>query len=117
MPHIHVYVPANETKALALATQHKTDIRIAIARLFEYDEQDVTLIGHIIDTGEMALSDNVLPLEFVVDLGTRKTPLSDASAQEALHILTVAAPGITTVHHGIWVREMQSNGFAEHVPK
>jgi len=120
MPHIHMYIPEDEkvVRKIIGSEAHALDIVWALADLFpKYDTNEIVVIPHLISAEEMALSAHVLPLEFIIDIGTQRRALSDEDAQKIRNGFIERIPELAKINFAVWIREMQSNGFCENKPE
>ena len=70
MPHVRTVFVEDPGIREFLRT-NKTTIREAFADILGYPPEDVAFYPQKISSGDAELADNLLPLEFVVDSGTR----------------------------------------------
>jgi len=116
MPHIHMYIPEREKKVRRIMASHgyTLDVIWALAELYpQYESQDIALISHLISEEEMALSIHVLPLEFVIDVGTQEHLIQDEDAKKLRDKIIKRIPDLRNIRFGVWIREMRNNGFYE----
>lgn len=117
MPHINVIIPGSNTSAIAALTQNKTKIRFVLHKLFGYTMQEIALIPRILTMQEEYLADNIMPTEMVIDIGAKPDlHVGDPYASQYRDLLLEKCPAYTSLHFGVWIREMPRNGFSEHVP-
>ncbi len=114
MPHIRaLFIEDQGTITLLLAK--KTEIRESVARRTGYTIEKVAFIPDMVPDFLANLSDNMLPLEFVIDAGTRcLTPdthfMCDAIKADLAQI------GFGSLNFGVWLRGMADNSYHEHKP-
>jgi hypothetical protein len=109
-----MYVPEMErdVRKIMATNGHAFDVIWILGDLYpKYDTNDIVLIPHLISDEEMLMSAHVLPLEFVIDIGTQKKPVQDADAEKMRDALISNIPALKEVRFGIWIREMSSNGY------
>jgi hypothetical protein len=116
MPHIHAILEEKEKIVRALI-ECKSRIREALSEQFsKYQMRDIALIPRLVTFKEMAMADNLLPLELVIDLGKLDKLLDDSDSDAFRDRLLEFCPELRDINFGIWLREMSSNGFSEHNP-
>ena len=113
MPHIHALFVENEEVKMLLGEQ-KTAVREIVAKHTGYPLEAVAFIPNMVPRELEDLTENLLPLEFVIDVG-----LKCAENEERI------VAGIKTdllkldfnlINFGIWLRVMETNAFSEHKP-
>ena len=115
MPHIRaVFVDSQEMREFLRA--QKTKIREIVADKMGYPCADVALYPHRISEEEVEFADNVLPLEFVVDSGSRSLGKEDEQAENIRGAILAQCDGAPRVHFGIWIVSHARNGFVENKP-
>ncbi len=120
MPHIHTIVSMDDKgegeKILEILERFSGDIRCALAETFGYNPGEVALIVDIIEGRRLYYSANLMPLEFVIDIGAQPERLNDDVAKEFADLLTKTLSDLEEINFGLWIREMGSNGFYESPP-
>ncbi|MBI1960785.1 MAG: hypothetical protein HYS43_00700 [Candidatus Liptonbacteria bacterium] len=116
MPHIRAILAQDDHEVRALLETHKATIRRAVAGTFGYAPSDVAFIPNLLTPDELRLSDNLSRLTLVVDLGKWST-LDDSFADSFLQALLEVCSGMKNINVGVWIRGMESNGFAEREPE
>ncbi len=116
MPHIHAILE-EKARIIHALTECKSRVRQAVSDQFpKYQMRDIALIPRLVTYKEMAMADNLLPLEFVIDLGKLDNLLGDSDSDIFRDRLLKLCPELKDINFGIWLREMSSNGFSEHKP-
>lgn len=116
MPHIHVLLPyTTHGEVFECLLEYRTVIRELFAEAFGYDVDEIALIPRILSHTETELAENILPLEFVSDMGARPLrTLTDHDAETFRDTLLTRCHRLRNIHWGIWLKATPSNGFAEH---
>jgi hypothetical protein len=114
MPHIRALFVEDESMK-TLLREKKTAIREAIAFRTGYKVEEVAFIPDMVPAELADLADNLLPLEFVIDAGTKcadpATKFIAANIKADLIEL-----GLAETNFGIWLRAMTDNDYQEHKP-
>lgn len=110
MPHIRVVFPEDPT-VWELVKKHGIAIRDLVAEELGYDPADVAVIPDIIRGEDEELLVNPLPLELVIQTGTRTLRKTEQ------HATNIAAEikkldGFETLDFGIWLQPMIGSFFA-----
>ncbi len=116
MPHITaVFAETNEDVASVMrSSSNKLAIRNALgAEFLQYPIKDIAIIPKIIPKHHLQFCDNLLPLEFVIDVGKQSRTLNDKDSAKLCRRMLEYCPDLKDVHFGVWLREMSSNGFTE----
>lgn len=114
MPHIRALFVEDEGMK-TLLREKKTAIREAIAFRTGYKVEEVAFIPDMVPTELADLADNLLPLEFIIDAGTKCT--NPAAGFIAVHLKAdLIELGLAEVNFGIWLRAMTDNGYEENKP-
>ena|SRR3989344_6348092 len=116
MPHIHVLLAQSDENLKTIVVQCKTAIRRMVAARLGYPPEDIAVIPRLFSAEEMELSDNMLPLELVVDTGTRPAEIGDQTADELRDDILWECIWLRSVNFGIWIKGNKDNGFSEHKP-
>ena len=116
MPHINVIFVEDESTKQLLQT-HKFDIRYAVALCTGYPIHEVALIPHMIPSSIAELADNLLPLEFAIDVGIRCAGQTEQINAKLSLALLKDVPKLASMNFGIWLRTMVDNDFIECKPK
>lgn len=117
MPHIRTIFPEREKEVIEILTNNGPIIRRALSTEFpRYPVEEIAIIPEPISDKVMAMADNLLPLEFVIDLGKQGWPLSNDCSERLRKTLIRLCPKLDKINFGIWIRDMSSNGFTEHKP-
>ena len=115
MPHVRTLFPDNG-RIRNLIRDNKTLIRMIVSGCTGYRLEEIALIPDIIPHDHADLSENLLPLEFVIDTGTKCSGKTKEVGNLILNDLMVRVPGLCDVNFGVWLRSMTDNHFAEHKP-
>jgi hypothetical protein len=105
-----------EPAVMELLANNKTRVREIVAALTGYDPEAIAVIPEMVSRALLRLSDNLLPLEFVIDAGTKCANRSEDIALAIKNAIVTDIPEFGAVHFGIWFRTMTDNGFVEHKP-
>jgi hypothetical protein len=120
VPHIHalfIHGENHRVDVLPALKKHKSDIRIIIAEGIGYSLSSVVLIPHEIGDDLMLVADNILPLTFIVDSGSR-TPsnLTELAENIKQRILEECDDSFSRIDFSVWIRPQIPNGYAAHLP-
>ena len=115
MPHIYTVFPANSDEIRAILKEQKTNIRKSLALCGGYEMSDIAVIPRPISDDDIELADNILPLEFVIDTGSR-TVNEALALKKALKRAFIEHCGLKHINFGIWVRPFAHSAFVEHKP-
>lgn len=116
MPHITARFLASgiDTRNLKdLLRSQKSRIRTTIAEALGYPAEDVAFYSSLEDP---ELTDNALPLEFVIDSGVRTIDREEECVKHIKELLLKRIPGLKTYSFGIWLETHAKNAFVEHKP-
>lgn len=115
MSHIRAIFPENESDVIEVLTNHGLELRKALNVEFpKYSVESIAIIPEPLSEKQMKLADNLLSLEFVIDVGKQEKPLNDSNSDTLRLLFLKYCPKLQSINFGIWVREMPSNGFSEH---
>lgn len=116
MPHICPVYRASDDWTRAVLKINKTKFRELVAQRFGYEMSDVAVIPRSMSDDEIDLADNILPLEFVIDMGSRMVGKIDDVMMNDLKIDFCGLTGLSEINFGIWIRSFEHNSFVEHKP-
>ena len=85
------------------------------AEVLGYPRDQVAVVPDPIRQEDMDLSDNILPLEFVIDAGDRVIDRVEESAEEIKNRILAECPGASKINFGVWLRGL-IGAFVEHKP-
>ena len=116
MPHIRaLFVENEDEEIMTLLREKKTAVRKAVAFRTGYTLEEIAFIPEMVPAKLADLAENLLPLEFIIDAGTKcsnpATGFINANLKADLIEL-----GFAEVHFGIWLRANTDNDFQEHKP-
>ncbi len=115
MPHIRALFVEDES-IMALLREKKAVIRQAVAVLTDYSLEEIAFIPEMIPATLADLADNLLPLEFIIDGGTKCLDNEKFIGYQLKLTLTEGGGQFSKIHFGIWVRSMAHNHFEEYKP-
>ena len=116
MPHITAVFAETEKAVVNILRNdnNKLAIRNALGAEFpQYPIKNIAIIPKIIAEHHLQFCDNLLPLEFVIDVGKQDRTLNDKDSARLSGRMLAYCPDLKDVHFGAWLREMSSNGFTE----
>jgi hypothetical protein len=102
-----------DQKVRELVKQHNNRIKKIVAEELGYDLPDIAVIPEIIRTEDIELAVNLLPLELVIDSGSR----ASENAQNHVDNIVVKLAkldGFGELEFGVWLRPMYESKFAGH---
>ncbi len=115
MPHVRVlFVDKEGTRNLI--RDNKGAIRVIVAEATGYSLGEIALFPEMIPRGLEYLTDNMLPLEFIIDVGTRCKVTDEAISAYIKRAFTVEISQLAAINFGVWVRRMVDSTYAEHKP-
>lgn len=115
MPHIHAITTAENNFAKSLLRGYKEKICRQLATVCGYNVGEIALIPRLLTDEEVELSENILPLEFVIDSG-KSYNWTEESSKTLAGLIIQNCSGFERIHFGVWGRGMSNNGFYEHKP-
>lgn len=115
MPHIRALFIENE-EVKELLRRKKSSIRQGVAMHTGYELEKIAFIPDMIPAGIADLSDNVLPIEFIIDAG-KKCLGKTAQINVKLKHDFAEIIGLKPIQFGIWLRTMTDSDYIEHMPK
>lgn len=106
MPHIRaLFRDTPEIRAILKA--RKTAIRHVVAETLGYEPEDIAFVPEPIRPEDFELTDNMLPLEFVIQAGERW--VKDKMAPKTLvRAIVFQCPELATIAFGVWPWGLQS---------
>lgn len=111
MPHIRALFVENEGTKMLL-TEQKTRVREVVAKHTGYSLEEVAFIPDMIPGDLEELAENLLPLEFTIDVGVK---CEGCENEVAMAIRTdLILGGFERMPFGIWLRTMSNNAFFEY---
>lgn len=115
---LHIRVIFLESNEIAnILTKYGLQIRQALHVNFpQYSVEEIAIIAEPLLEWKVKLSDNLLPLEFVIDIGKQSVPLDESHSEHLRDCLLSLCPKLDNINFGIWLKEMPSDGFSEHKP-
>ncbi len=116
MPHIYPIYRQGGIWIRTILKNNKTKIRELVAQRFGYEMNDIALIPRPIVDDDIELSDNILPLEFVIDIGSRMVGKTDEVMMNDLKTDFCGIGSLNEINFGIWVRSFEHSNFIEHKP-
>lgn len=115
MPHTHAIFedcPYMRT----FIKSNKTTIRQVVADVTGYKLSEVAFFSTPIREEDMELTDNLLPLELVIDAGEGWHKYGDSSAVRTMvNLILERCPGADAMHFSVWPRALKSY-FSEYKP-
>lgn len=103
-PHTHVFVGGNRRLICEIVAKHTG-----------YNVDEVALFPEIISEKNSGASHNLLPLEFVIDVGKKIKTEKDAGAiAQRIKEDIVGTCDSPPSHFGIWLRAYSVNEFVDH---
>lgn len=118
MPHIRViFVDHSDMRSFLM--NFKKGLRHSLAKVTGYELGAISLIPEPIRFVDMELADNVLPLEFVIDVGTRvgTTEAIEKCSAAFKERIVRDFPFLAEINFGVWMRSFLINEFVEHKPE
>ena len=112
MPHIRMVFP-EDLKVRELVKLHGGTILKLVAEELGYEAKDVAMVPEVIRIENAELAVNLLPLELVIDSGSRA---SENAQRHADNIVAKLArmDGFGELVFGVWLRPMSESKFAGH---
>lgn len=118
MPHIRAIFPKRNKKVAKILLTHGDKICKAVRKVFsKYQLEDIVIIPEPLSKSRVRMSRNLPTLLFEIDLGKQDSLLGDEHSDNLRICLISKCPKLDDINFGVWVREMQSNGFTKHRPK
>lgn len=114
MPHVRMLF-VDEPPMREFLRANKGTIAGIVADVLGYPRDEVAVIPNPIKQDDMELADNVLPLEIVIDSGTRWVNRADEVPHQIRQRILDECDGAKQINFGVWPRSFQG-GFAEHKP-
>jgi len=115
MPHIRaLFVDTPEVRGFLKA--QKTEIRKIVADTIGYPPDEVAIFPESISVGDFELADNLLPLEFVINSGTRSLDKEDELAEQMKMAILAQCSGAANINFGLWLISHEKNAFVESKP-
>ena len=115
MPHIHATLPFNAFAEREALKVHKEDIVRILAEFSPYKPDDILLEAKILTREEVELSVNLVPLVFIIDLGTcPEISVDDVYAGMVRGALLRRCSRLRLIHFILWIKRHPDNGVAEH---
>lgn len=114
MPHVRALFVEDE-RIMNLLREKKLAIREAVGRQTGYSLGEIALIPEMVPAGLQDMADNLLPLEFIIDVGT-KCAGQTKSINPKIKRRLLQIEGLSEINFGVWLRTMSDNDFIEHVP-
>ncbi len=115
MPHVHAIFPESEcTKALL--RKNKLAIREAVAKHTGYPLDQIALIPNMVPYNITDLSDNLMALEFKIDVGSKCTGQIKGINPKIRGELLDTIEELRVINFGIWLCAVGENDFIEHKP-
>lgn len=103
MPHINEIFDGTRKDIRNRLKQHKKAFRSIVAKRAGYDMESVAIIPYPITEEDLELADNILPLEFVIDMGSRAMTEVQAVAQDIANKIN-KLEGMAHLEFGVWVK-------------
>lgn len=119
MPYIRAIFPESEKNVVRILRnrEKKLAIRRTLSKIFpKYHVEQIVIIAEPLSRERMELSDNLLPLELTIDIGTHSETINDGHSDILTAQLIRYCPELNGIHFGVWLKEFSSNGFTEHKP-
>ncbi len=114
MPHISaVFLEDGGEGLFEFIRKEKTRIREALAAATGYDLQEIAFIPNILPIWHRQFSDNMLPLELVVDAGN-KCLGNEEKVVEVFLAELLKIHQFQPLNFGIWFRSFSNNSYYEH---
>ena len=110
MPHIEVLCFDRLPIRLFLK-ENMVAIREALAPFIGYPMEE---IGLFVSPKDPELTDNMHPIEFLVNSGEKTVGVDDARAEEAMSAIVRRCPDINQTPFAVWIIGHGHNGFAVH---
>lgn len=115
MPHIRaLFIDTPETRSFLRA--NKTEIRTVVAEALGYPVADIAVIPEPISGDDLDLGDNLLPLELVINSGTRSIDREDECVAQIRQGVLARCDGAAGIQFGIWLRSHPYNAYIETEP-
>jgi hypothetical protein len=125
MPHIRTLFPqtahfdaaqGQHVTVYNLLRENKNKFRQGFSIASKYPVDVIAVIPDMVPSALDPLSANLLPLELVIDAGTKCIGLCKEVAETFKHYLLVTIPAMQHLHFGIWLRAGAENHYTEHKP-
>jgi hypothetical protein len=118
MPYIYATLIHSAEAERVLLQRYKEDIRFVLSTMMGQNMRKIALVPRILSREETSLADNILPLEFVIDLGMwPEGGVTDETSRDFLNMLLGRCPDLEPIKFGIWIKQHKSNGYTEHNPQ
>lgn len=114
MPHLIPVFP-EDPKIRALIVEHKATLCEIVADVLGYKPNDVALKPDMIRAEDMDMAHNLLPLEFVVDAGSRSLTSLKPDVAEIRRRIVWQIRDFGQINFGVWPKALPSE-FIEHMP-
>lgn len=115
MPHIDVVFQKPSNTVLEIFEREKDEIRAVVGSVLDYLPEAVVIIPRILSRVETKLASNMLPIAFVIDMGSR-TNANQANTDGIRDALVRHVNGMEMMHFGIWLRNAGGK-YSEHNPR
>ena len=115
MVHIHAIFPSND-HVIKLLLRHKKRICDIVSQRTGYPRRLVTLIPDMVPAPMIELSENMITLEFVINVGSKCFGKESSVGSQIEQDLS-RLDGMRGIKFGIWLRVFAENEHIEHVPK
>lgn len=109
MPHVRMLFIENEELSKILGN-NKTKIQQIVAEMTGYTVGEIAIIPEMIPRSIAKLSENLLPLEFIIDCGA-KTHNVELLVTESIRTKLRSKAGLRKVQFGVWLRSHPYNHF------
>ena len=126
MPHIRAIFPQtdrifendNSSQIQMFLRNNKEAIRLALAAETDCKPEQIALIAETIPHWLVSCSDNLLSLEFVIDVGSKCVgkPVEVATGFRKRILQLMRGDSLTGIKFGVWVRVMAENHYTEYDP-
>lgn len=114
MPLIQVYF--KDTKATReVLKSNGLKICEVVAEILHYELSEIVLIPRPMSEGNLEISVNTLPIDFVIDVGQRAIGQVKLLTPKLVHRFRTEC-GLSKIHFGVWLRPFRDSMFAENDP-
>lgn len=118
MPHINaIFIENKETRHFLERNANR--FRKIVANATGYGIESIAVIPQSIKGADVIIAANTLPLEFVIDVGTKITSPEHAHelSESIKKSIVKECVGGIAFHFGVWIRGFPINGYSEYQKK
>ena len=116
MPHIRPLFPEN-TGIRTFLVYSKLIVCDIVSDATGYSTKEIATIPDIVRPEDMEMADNLLPLEWVIRVGSKCVGLVEEQAKEIKKNILAKLPNAREIHFGIWLISPSDAFYVEHDPK